>query len=221
MKVFYLIALALTLSVSVFAQDIPEQKESTPIPQSITLLEVAGQLAKYGYSEREALPLIQAAEIFQNLAGKALEAEVEHQGGTSSQEKPEKVSFEPSKLLADATEMADGDQTLLSLIQNVKTSATRGRVGGPTTHKDTVKAGATDIYNIPFYGNEEASVLVIGDGDTDLDLFIYDDNDNFITSDTDSGDTCLAQWTPRRTGKFKVKIKNYGNVYNRYTLYVK
>lgn len=221
MKVFYFIALALTLSISVFAQDIPEQKEATQVPQSITLLQVAGQLAKYGYAEREALPLIQAAEIFQNLAGKALEAEVEHQGGSPSPDKQEIVSFEPSKLLADATEMADGDQTLLSLIQNVKTSATRGRVDGPTTHEDRVEKGATDVYTISFRGKEEAVVGVIGDGDTDLDLFIYDDNGNFITSDTDSGDTCLCTWTPRRTGKFKVKIKNYGNVYNRYTLYVK
>ena len=69
-----------------------------------------------------------------------------------------------------------------------------------------------------FRSGQEAWVYVSGDGDTDLDLYIYDENGNLIDSDTDSTDECLCTFTPRWTGQFKIKIKNYGNVYNEYQI---
>lgn len=87
-------------------------------------------------------------------------------------------------------------------------------------HEDRVKANSTDIYTQKFYGGESVAILVEGDGDTDLDLFIYDENGNLIVSDTDEGDTCIAAFTPKWTGTFTIKIMNLGSVYNNYTLYV-
>ena len=87
-----------------------------------------------------------------------------------------------------------------------------------TSHTDIVKANHTDNYRIYFYRGEEAEVLVIGDGDTDLDLYVYDDNGNLVASDTDFSDNCYVSWTPRRSGYFTVKIKNLGNVPNCYLL---
>ena len=91
-------------------------------------------------------------------------------------------------------------------------------MGGPTVHDDYVKANTTDIYNITFRGGEYARVTVNGDGDTDLDLYVYDENGNLIDSDTDRTDYCICTFTPKWTGVFKIKIKNLGNVYNRYRL---
>lgn len=206
------------MGVSSFAQDIPETKETVEVPQSVTMLEVAGQLAKYGYAESEALPLIQAAEIYQNLHGKNLEVPVER--SEASQEKDAKVSFDPAKLLADATEMADGDATLLALIQNLQQRKTRGATADYEATTSVVSARGTDVYNIRFRGRERAAVIVSGDGDTDLDLFVYDSNGNLVASDTDGSDDCVCIWTPRYTGTFKIKIKNYGNISNRYVIAV-
>ena len=89
-------------------------------------------------------------------------------------------------------------------------------VNAGTTEK--VKANSTDSYEYRIYAKEEAYVWVSGDGDTDLDLFIYDENGNLIDSDTDEGDTCLCTFTPKWTGKFTIKVKNLGGVYNKYTI---
>ena len=120
-------------------------------------------------------------------------------------------------LKIDAAKFADGNKNLLALVQDAK-SATRGAVGGPIRRTDTVNANCTDTWTINFRGGQPAYVVVSGDGDTDLDLYIYDENGNFITSDTDSSDDCVVSFNPRWTGKFYIKIKNLGRVYNRYVL---
>ena len=44
------------------------------------------------------------------------------------------------------------------------------------------------------------------DGDTDLDLYTQDENDNLIAKNDDSSDYCVAYWRPRWTGTFSVEI---------------
>lgn len=96
--------------------------------------------------------------------------------------------------------------------------ANAGSTRGETFTKETVKAYDTDRYVLTFRGDEKAVVAVNGDGDTDLDLYIYDENGNLIASDTDSTDSCVATWTPKWTGKFTIKVVNRGSVYNRYEI---
>ena len=81
---------------------------------------------------------------------------------------------------------------------------------------ERVEAHSTDKYTQRFYAGESVYIYVNGDGDTDLDLYVYDENGNLIDSDTDKGDTCLCTFTPRWTGRFTIKVKNLGSVYNRY-----
>ncbi len=84
-----------------------------------------------------------------------------------------------------------------------------------STH-ERVEAHSTDRYVQRFYAGESVYIYVNGDGDTDLDLYVYDENGNLLDSDTDRGDTCLCSFTPKWTGRFTIKVKNLGNVYNRY-----
>jgi hypothetical protein len=104
--------------------------------------------------------------------------------------------------------------TLMSDLDKVQ----RGITTGETYHTDLVRANHTDVYTMRFVGGEKAEVAVVGDGDTDLDLYIYDENGNLIKSDTDYGDDCYVSWYPKWTGSFKVKIKNLGSISNRYVL---
>lgn len=217
-----LLAVSLMCSVGASAQEAAATSQAKERSETAELLNMAGRLVKYGYQTKTAMPLIQAVEIYNRVGvGDETEAKTKESKSdgvieTAAQEKATVVSYDPTKLLADATTYAEGDKSLLSLIK--ATGNTRGRVGGPARHYDSVNAGATDTYTITFRGGESAIVIVSGDGDTDLDLSIYDENGNYITSDTDGTDDCVVSFTPRWTGKFKVKIKNYGRVYNRYLL---
>lgn len=220
MKKFFSIALALLFVGTVVAQEIPASKETVEVPPTAQILAAAGQLVKYGYAEQEALPLIQAAEIYSTLIGDKLDAVPEQEGGTEDADakRDNRITTNPAQLLADAASFANGDATLLALIDNVKNSATRGAVGGEKSTTTRVKAGATDVFKVRFRGGERAMVLVSGDGDTDLDLFIYNANGDLVDSDTDDTDDCVCIWTPRYTSTYTIKVKNYGRVYNEYTL---
>lgn len=226
MKKLITFIVAATFVVSgTLAQEAPAAKDSTPIPQTATMLQVAGQLVKYGYAEYQALPLIQAADIYQTIGHRTLKdkPEQEQERGAASagnSKKDSHVSFDPERILVDATEMAAGDPTLLTLIDSVRKNANRGATSDYEVTTEIVRANATDKYAIQFRGGETAIVVVSGDGDTDLDLYVYDADGNLVTSDLDNTDDCVCVWTPRYTSTYTIKIKNYGDVYNRYRIAV-
>jgi hypothetical protein len=83
-----------------------------------------------------------------------------------------------------------------------------------------VYGGYTDNWPICLSARDATTVLVVGDGDTDLDLYVYDENGYLIDSDTDATDRCIVSWTPRWDGCFMVKVVNRGRVYNAYSLTV-
>ena len=85
---------------------------------------------------------------------------------------------------------------------------------------DRVKANTTDVWTVTLHRGETYMFIVEGDGDTDLDLYVYDDEGNRLASDTDNTDRCLCFVTARWTGSYKVKVKNYGSVYNEYRIKV-
>lgn len=94
-----------------------------------------------------------------------------------------------------------------------------GSVNGPQHKRSTVNANSTDVYNIVFEEQRLATVRVSGDGSTDLDCYVYDNNDNLVGEDVNSLDECLIMFTPKWTGKFKVKIRNLGSQPNEYSIH--
>ena len=214
---------AMLLSVSAFAQQAQPAAEVTgkENPQQAELLDMAGKLVKYGYEKKDALPLIQAVLIYKQLGvTDAKDQAAKTQEGTAPATgitKKDQISLNEAQILADATKFADGDKTLLALIKDAAKS-TRGASGGPRRVCDSVNGNCTDIWRITFRGGEPAYVAVSGDGDTDLDLYVYDENGNLITYDNSYGDDCLVSFTPRCTGVFIIKIKNLGRVYKRYCM---
>lgn len=224
------------MAVAIFAANAQEQTgtnaapvdEKAEVPEAVEMLQVAGQLVKYGYAQQSALPLIQAVEIYQAYTGskdiedptKATEANEGAPAGAAGEKGESAVSFDVQKLLADATEYSDNDPNYLAIIETLKNSGSRGATSNYDVHYDRVEAYSTDTYRIRFRGGERACVVVSGDGDTDLDLYIYDENGNLVASDTDYTDDCVCVWNPRWTGPFTIKIVNRGRVFNRYALAV-
>ncbi|BBB26733.1 hypothetical protein [Amphritea japonica] len=186
---------------------------------AVSQLNTASSLAALGLAQEDALLLISAAKLRKGVAITTVQAEKTSEGGEDSN-KDSGVSLSASELLERATELAGDNAGLLALIEDVRDIKERGRIGGAVNgHDDRVRADSVDTYTMRFKGDRRAEVYVEGDGDTDLDLFIYDEDGNLICSDTDRTDQMLCRWTPSWTGKFRVRIKNLGDVYNDYTLY--
>jgi hypothetical protein len=76
--------------------------------------------------------------------------------------------------------------------------------------------GSVTYSNEWFYGGELAMVTVAGNGFTQLSVAVYDENGNFVTSN--SGYTCMVTWTPIWTGRFTIKVTNLGGSSNLYTM---
>ncbi len=218
-KVIMMLALIATTQFA-FSQEKSDNAQQ-PASEQMAQLRIASDLAKYGYETYSASALIEAARILNDVSIRELEAESIVKGEGADDVKSRKAEFTVEQLLKDARRYAEGDATLLALADQIKTDSgvSRGRVGGATSHDDCVRANTTDSYVISFVANELAELIVLGDGDTDLDLYVYDSNGNLIAKDDDYTDRCYCSWTPRWTGAFTIKIKNRGGVCNYYTLY--
>ena len=227
-KVFFFSVIALSalmVSCNKPAQS-NEQKEEIAAQASpeVSALRTAMDLAKYGYEVESSSALIEAANILASVPTQALEAEIE-QGAENPDEgaKAEKAQITPAQLLADARNLTE-DATILAMADKVAVKldaaaeGTRGAVGGAKYAYGSVAAHSYTYYNQKFWADEIAEIVVSGDGDTDLDLYVYDENGNLITSDTDYTDDCYVRFCPRWTGLFRIKIVNRGGVYNRYAI---
>ncbi len=181
---------------------------------------LASELAAYGRESQNAMALIVAAMLRGQTGSREVPREKLTEGpdDAGDDKEPREDNSTVTAMLSDARALARGDQGLLTAIEQVASQESKGRVGKSVRHVDRVLARHNDIYTIRFRGGEPAIVSVVGDGDTDLDLRIYDENGNLICSDLDYTDRNYCRWQPRWTGKFRVKITNLGSVYNRYTL---
>lgn len=222
-KIIFFLAMAAVAfnGMAQAVEDKPEVKGETS--ESLAAVKLANQVLRYGYENQSTLALLDALQIFSENPTQNLNAtrEGEAVDETKAGGKKARVAFDYDTVLADAKKFADGDPNLLALIDNIDAEAKggqRGAVNGPSKHYDSVNGGSTDSYNISFVANQLAEILVSGDGDTDLDLYVYDSNGNLIAKDTDYSDDCYVRWVPAWTGRYVVKIVNRGPVYNRYVI---
>ncbi len=123
-----------------------------------------------------------------------------------------------AEMFALAKELAGDDQSLLDVIADAEAEASRGRIGGGVTWTSRLTSGQVDVWEIPFYGNSYAEVAVSGDGDTNLDMVITDENGNVICYDTSLSDQVYCDFVPAWDGYFYVTVENAGNARNTYYL---
>jgi hypothetical protein len=188
--------------------------------EAVQQLHLAHSLVDYGRKNKAPEALITAARILAANGTVALEEKPTREAapGATKGAKTDKPASEisPRTLLDEAKVLSGNNPALVTLANSVELS--RGAVGGPKRSVDVVEALEADVYKITFRGAEVARVAVSGDGDTRLDLYVYDENGNLITSQVGPGDDCLASWVPRWTGVFVIKVVNRGRVPNRYII---
>jgi hypothetical protein len=110
----------------------------------------------------------------------------------------------------------------LGALAATPSTATAGPPDGPLFLERSVPANHTYTLTLTLRGNEWTTVNLSGDGDTCLELRVYDRFDNLIASDTlGFGDDRLVRFRPGFTGQYKIKVKNIGNVYNKFVMSVR
>jgi len=99
-------------------------------------------------------------------------------------------------------------------IRAAKAGATTNRV---VTQSVRAEAETTQSYTLNLCAPSVA-LEVRGDGDTDLDFWVYDDSGREVHSDTDDTDITFATLSSGRSfgscAEFELRIHNYGTVYN-------
>ena len=201
---------------------------------AVAILGQAGELVQYARDNESPVAMLAAVQMLERVRVQqdserigSKKTGLQHEGERVKEgkkgETPE-PTLDPQKLLAEAKPWAKGNQQLVALLdaEAAKAKPASGGTLGSTqavkSHTDTVKARSYDDYLISFYGGDAARIAVVGDGDTDLDLIVYDQNGNEITRDDDNTAECLVSFTPKWTGPFRVRILNNGYVYSRYVL---
>ncbi len=96
--------------------------------------------------------------------------------------------------------------------------ATAEPVLGPGNWVGRVDAGRSRFINESFVGGRRAVVRIAGDGSTDVDVFVYDENGNLVASGVGPTDREYVTFTPRWTGRFTTEVRNLGNTWNRVLL---
>lgn len=224
MKRFFLLTMMCLTPFVLLAQEEKPELDN-PISPDFLALQTASSLAKYGYTMQSPTALIEAARIFGTTKVQEGNFEIVEKSSDSVEEKELKISFDPERLLADAKQYVGKDKVLLALIKKVETeiakgaAATRGAVGGPQYGEYRVYGKSVDSYRVKFWAKEVAAVFVSGDGDTDLDLYVYDSDGNLIGKDTDYSDECVVRWVPQWTDYFIIKVVNRGALYNEYAIW--
>jgi hypothetical protein len=224
MKKLVFICGMVVLALPVFAQvgaagDKPAVGAASP---EMAALQTAYSLAKYGYTHESAAALIGAAEILAQTRTQPMGAKVEQGSGSAdAAKKTAKPEFTASNLLADGRKYAAGDKTMLAWAAEVEKALevqTRGASGGPRYQVGVVKAKTYSQYRLSFKAGQLAEVGVSGDGDTDLDLYVYDAKGSLVAYAEDYSDDCYVSWVPAQDETFTIRVVNRGKVYNQYEI---
>lgn len=106
----------------------------------------------------------------------------------------------------------------IAAIAGVAMPVHAGAEGGPILKRDRVSASSQRVYTLRCNANAWTTLAMVGDGDTDLDIFVYDAAGNLVASDINLTDRAVVRWYSLERQSYTVIVMNHGNVYNDFVL---
>lgn len=232
-------ALLSGLSTVQAADDAKEGSDSNLTPAA-----TAAQLALQGEQRESPALLLAAAEILADLVTSEREPEgatVESEGGADAGDDVTLPALTMDALIDRAREMAAEqgeamEEAVEAMIERLEGDA-RGIVywqgkdypdewinGQQYKLIDAgrINPGETITWsNLIMEGGRTAEVRVIGDGDGDIDLWVYDGiTGRQVASDTDLTSYCIGTWYPSKEQAFTVEFTNVGGIWEYYYVIV-
>jgi hypothetical protein len=93
-----------------------------------------------------------------------------------------------------------------------------GRPTGPQTFVDTVHPGRRS-YNISFQGGRTARFSIVGQGNTDVEIYVFDRTGRPVTSNfANISDRRRVSWLVPVTDTYRIDLQNNGPMNNRVTI---
>lgn len=227
-----LVSLAFFFTSASVAQEpatvVPAPKQ---IPQEVQYLEMANKLVSFGRQTKSALALVQAVQIYRQL------------NVVDDSSNDESSPFSETQILSDATQYADGNKNLLTLIDEIKkstrggTDSKYGKLGGPFAPPlrifRSVDAGKTSEHRVSVTMNQYVQVTVDGQGEnfrrkdsngnilsSDLRLMVYDVKGHTIAQDQSVGSNCSVSFIARDSSNLLIEVKNVGRLRDDFVLFI-
>ena len=219
---------SLTFAQNKKANIIEEKKDSENYEKSenIKLINLVQNLANYAYANNDPLSILNATKILIKLnVSEIAPDKVEEYKKINEKTQQSKIAniLDPLSLINEARKMTK-DEHLLALANNIekdyfdRKKSGRGTPEGPKSDYKTVAGLDSLNYWITFEGESLAEIAVIGNSKTNLNVYIYDEENNLITKDDKIGDNCYVKWRPRWTGSFKIRVENKGKLLNKFLI---
>ena len=179
--------------------------------QSLARLRLASDLAARGRAEHDALLLLAAARVLEQVELKKLDVEPVVQG-RASDVAAAPVGESLSRLLQEAESAAGQDEKMLALIAREKAFAEESRRGGVTLFFAEAVAPATGkvTYTWEFKGREFADLRLESNAGARLGLTITDAKGNTACKAARALNPQDCNWTPSQSGMFSIVIENLG-----------
>jgi hypothetical protein len=184
--------------------------------EPVERLQMSSDLLAFGRRTKDPVALIVAARVLKTLGSTEVDRKPEGRPATGAQKSGRPVSAD--SVLAEARDLAKGDKVITLLVDETAAMGSAAPEGQPGTHQDLVQPGDTDVYSVVFTGGQLAEAGVAGDGGSDLDLLVYDENDHLVCRSAGSSDREYCRWWPRWTGAFRIEVQNLGTAANSYRL---
>lgn len=170
----------------------PADTASNPVEVAV----LAARVAALGEERKDPLALLVAAKLMKSVSSDA-----------------SSPSSHAARWLDMAQKLAGDRADLTALIEDARFSGARGVVEGMAQQTGAVDGGKGKNYVFTFEANSPAAVGLTLQPDqdrakADLDLYVADEKGSAICASEGPGMPELCRWTPRKTGKFQVRVQN-------------
>jgi hypothetical protein len=188
---------------------------------AVVTIATATNLVVWARANRDADGLITAARMLKSVPTKDNPVSGTLEGPAATTPAPNRpAAYTPATLLTEARGLARGDRALLAKIRAVETEASRGVVSsaygsGALRMVRDIPANGTWRFTVDARGGSVLRIHAAGDGDTDVDMVITDQNGNEVCADRDYDAIPQCGFVPAWSGRFTVRLINNGSVWTR------
>lgn len=93
-------------------------------------------------------------------------------------------------------------------------------VAGPIVKVDVVKQHSDMKYVFLPRIKEELTIVIVGNGQSDVDCTLLDNSGNVLVQDVTRADICVLHYTPQKREMLTLSVVNYGDKDDQFEAYI-